>query len=93
MSVSACTMYLGAIIVCYRLQFSFFSFFLGLDLWHMEVPRLVVESELQLLAYTTARAMPDLSCVCDLHHSSWQYQILNPLSKARDQTGVLMDAS
>ena len=28
-----------------------------------------------------------------LHHSSRQCQILNPLSKARDQTFVLMDAS
>ena len=35
--------------------------------WHMEVPRLRVESELQLLAYTTATAMPDLSHICDLH--------------------------
>ena len=31
--------------------------FLGLRLQHMEVPRLGVESELQLLAYTTATAM------------------------------------
>ena len=54
--------------------------------WHMEVPRLVVELELQLLAYTTATATPDPSRVCDLHHSSWQRQIVNPLSKARDQT-------
>ena len=23
-------------------------------------------------------------CVCDLHHSSWQRRILNPLSEARD---------
>ena len=30
---------------------------------------------------------------CDLHHSSWQCQILNPLSKARDWTCVLMEAS
>ena len=37
----------------------FLSFFLGLHLWHMEVPRLGVESELQLPAYTTATAMPD----------------------------------
>ena len=28
-----------------------------------------------------------------LHHSSQQCQILNPLSKARDQTLILMDAS
>jgi len=35
----------------------FFFFFLGLYLQHMEVPRLGVELELQLLAYVTA--MPD----------------------------------
>ena len=47
----------------------------------MEVPRLgVVELELQLLAYTTAIAMQDLSHICDLHHSSWQCWILNLLS-------------
>ena len=34
----------------------FFFFFLGLHLQHMRVPRLGVESELQLLAYTTATA-------------------------------------
>ena len=37
--------------------------------------------------------MPDLSCVCDLHPSSWQHQILNPVSKARNGTWVLVDAS
>jgi len=39
--------------------------FLGLYLWHMEVPRLGVKSELQLPAYAAATAMPqpDLSCV------------------------------
>ena len=47
----------------------FFSF-LRLLLWHMEVPRLGAESELQLPAYTTATATPDLSHICDLHHSS-----------------------
>ena len=55
----------------------------------MEVPRLGVESELQLLAYTTATATRDLSCVCD--HSSGQRQILNPQSEARDPACVLMD--
>ena len=30
--------------------------------------------------------MQDLSRICNLHHSSWQRQILNPLSVARDQT-------
>ena len=57
----------------------------------MEVPRLGVESELQLLAYSTATAMRDLSLVCDLHHSSRQCWILNPLSEARDRTRNLMD--
>ena len=42
--------------------------------------RLGVESELQPLAYPTATATPDPSCICDLHHSSQHHQILNPLS-------------
>ena len=45
-----------------------FSFvFLGPYPWHMEVPRLGVEWELQLLATatSTATAMPYLSHVCD----------------------------
>ena len=58
--------------------------FLGPYLKHMEVPRLGVPSELQLLASTIATAMRDESWVCDLHHSSWRHQILNPLSEARD---------
>ena len=70
-----------------------FFFFLGPHLLHMEVPRLGAKLELQLLAYTTATAMPNPSCICKLHHSSWQCQILNPVSKARDQTHVLMDTS
>ena len=47
----------------------FLSFLLGLHLRHMEVPRLGVKPELQLLAYTTATAMRDPSRSCDLHHS------------------------
>ena len=44
-----------------------------------------VESELQLPAYAPApaTAMPDLSHICDLCHSSQQRWILNPLSEAR----------
>ena len=59
----------------------------------MEVPGLGVESELQLLAYTTATATPDPSPVCNLHHRTWQCHILNPLSEARDRTCFLMDMS
>ena len=59
----------------------------------MEVPRLGVESELQLLAYTTDTATQYPSHVCNLHHSSPQCQTLNPMSKARDQTGLHWDTS
>ena len=70
--------------------FFFFFFFLGPHLRHIEVPRLGVESELQLPAYATATATQDPSRVCSLHHSSRQCRILNPLSEARDQTCNLM---
>ena len=64
----------------------------GLHQRHMEVSGLGDESELQLPAYATAR--PDLSRICDLHHSSQQHWILNPLRKARDRTCIiLMDTS
>ena len=66
-----------------------FVCFLGLHLQRMEVPRLGVQSELQPPAYTTATATWDPNL---LHHSSWQCPwILNPLSKTRDWTCVLMD--
>lgn len=35
-------------------------------------------------------ATPDPSHIHDLHYSSWQCRILNPLSKAKDQTRNLM---
>ena len=37
----------------------FFLVFLGPHAWHMEDPRVGVESELQMLAYTTATATWD----------------------------------
>ena len=36
----------------------------------MEVPRLGIQSEKELPAYTTATATSDPSHVCDLHHNS-----------------------
>ena len=57
-------------------SYSFFlSLFLGLHVWHVEVPRLGVEME--MLLPTNATAMPDPSCLWDKH--------LNPQSEARDQ--------
>ena len=35
----------------------------------------------------------DPSRACNLHHSSWQCQMLNPLSRARDWTCILMHTS
>ena len=58
--------------------------FLGRHLRHMEVPRLGAESDLQLPAYTIATATHDPSLVCELHHSSRQCQILNPLSQGQE---------
>ena len=66
--------------------FFFFFVFLGPHPRHMEIPRLVVESKLKLLAYTTAAVMPDQRCIC-------KCQILNPWKKARFQTCILVDTS
>ena len=66
-----------------------FVCFSGLYPQHLEVPRLEVQLELQLPGYTTITAMPDPSHICDLHYSSWQHRILNPLSEARDRTRSL----
>ena len=57
----------------------------------MEVSSLGVKLALQLLAYTTAMATPDVSHTCDLYCSLPQHQILIPLSEARNQTHILMD--
>ena len=64
-----------------------------LYLWHMEVPWLGVESELQLPAYTTATATLDPSHGCNLYHSSRQHQIPNPPSETRAWTLILVDTS
>ena len=56
----------------------------------MGVPKLGVESELPLQAYATAIAALDAS-ICDLCSSLQQCGILNPLSKARDQTRILKE--
>ena len=55
----------------------------------MEFSRPGVKLELRLPAHathTTSTSTRNPSHICNLHHSSWQRQILNPLSKPRDQT-------
>ena len=67
----------------YETLILFFFSFLGPYLLHMEVPRLGVESELQLQAYTTATATLDLSCACNLHCSLQEYNIFLRLKKKK----------
>ena len=69
--------------------FFFPFFFFGPHLQHMEVPRLGVQSELQLLACAADTATPDLSHILDLHWMPDPYS----LSEARDGTHLLVDTS
>ena len=73
--------------IVHFISFHFISVFLGPH------PRLGIELELQVPAYTTATATRDLSHVCGLDHSSWQPRILNPLIEARDRTQILIDTN
>ena len=57
----------------------------------MKVSELGVELELQLQASATAMATADLSHICNLCYNLPQCQILNILTKAWDQTHILMD--
>ena len=70
--------------------FLFVFCFIGTHLRHMEVPRLGVQSELQLLAYTRATETSDLSRVCDLRHISRPHRILNPLERGQGSNCNLM---
>ena len=62
--------------------------FLGPHPRHTEVPRL--GSNQSYSCRPTAQPQP---LICDLHHSSQQCWILNPLNKARDRTRILTDPS
>ena len=57
----------------------------------MEVSRL--EVKLELPAYAMATATPGLSRTQDLRRSLGQHWILNPPSKARNWTCIIMDTS
>ena len=70
-----------------------FFFFLWTHLQHMEVLVLGVELELRLQAYATTIPLQDLSHIWELGSIVQQRQILNPWSKARDWTYILIDTS
>ena len=78
---------------CYICHLFLFLCSLGPHLWQMEVPRLGVQSQLQLLTYTTGRATGESEPHLQLHHSSRPHQTLNPLGEAGEQIHILMDAS
>ena len=62
------------------LSLSLFFVFLGLHLRQMEVPRLGVESEPQLLAYTTVAAMWDPSHTSHMQPTPEIMTMLDPLT-------------
>ena len=68
----------------FLIVFFLFFRFLGVHLQHMEVSRLGVESELQLLADTIATATQDQSHICKLCCNLQQHWIFNPIIEARD---------
>ena len=92
--VFVCFVFLFIIFFSFSLPF-FLSFFLS---FCFRAPPAAygssqVKSEPQLPPYTIATATQDPSCIFDLHQNSWQCQIADSLSKARDQTHILMDTS
>ena len=71
-----------------------FFFFLGPHLWHMEVPRLLLNQSCSCLrTYATATATQDPSRIYDLCRSLQQHWILNPLNEVRDRTHILVNTS
>ena len=75
--------------------FCFVCFF-GPHLQHMEVPRL--GSNRSCSSWHTPQPQPQpqprgIWAESDLHHSLPQHHILNPLSKTRNRTCILMDTS
>ena len=71
--------------------FVFFKFFLfGATPIAYESSQARGQIRIAAAGWITAKVTQDLSHVCKLHHSSWQRWIPNPMSRAREQTCVLM---
>ena len=64
-----------------------FFFLLWPYLCHIELPWARGQIGATAVAYATATGTSDLSRICNL------FQILNPLSKARDQTCILIETA
>ena len=87
-----CTYLQIYVIIFSWLRYCLFFFFLMLFRATPAVRKFPGERSYQSYSYTTVTAMQDPSHICDLHHSSRQRCILNPLSKARDRIHILMDS-
>ena len=78
----------------FSLFFIYFSFFRVVPVaYGSSQARDQIGAAAEAYATATATPDPDPSCVCDLHRSSRQCRIINPLSRARDRTRILMDTS
>ena len=66
--------------ICWRWHFFFFVFYGSSQ----------ARGWIGATAAGLRQSLSNARSVCNLHHSSWQCRILNPLSEARDQTRNLM---
>ena len=73
--------------------FFFFFLILGPYPWYMEVPRLGSNQSCSFWPTTQPQQCQIWAASVTYTTSSWQHWILNPLSKAGDQTCILMDTS
>ena len=77
----------------YNRDFFFFVFFRALMAHGNPQARGSIKAVAAGLYHNHRTVGSELNRVCDLYHSSWQHQILNPLSEAMDRTCNLMDPS
>ena len=83
---------------CSEKKFLFLFLFFGLlgpYPWRTEFPRLRGQNQSYSCKppCTTATAVVDPKGICNLHHSSLQRWVPDPLIKARDWTHILMETS
>jgi len=90
---SSCTLVYSFLFLWYPYLVSFFLFFffcLFAISWAAPVAYGGSQARGLIRAVARATATLDPSRVCNLHHSSQQCRIVNPLSKGRDRTHNLM---
>ena len=83
-------------VVSYLLTFTYLLllfFWGGSHLWHVEVPRLGGGIRATAAGLHHSHSNATQLHFCDLHHSKWQHQTLNPLREDRDRTLILMHTS